>query len=49
MWLKWDFGIYDKDDNLIYGYSQGFPPGYAKWTIHKENGEWKVVDVWESP
>ena len=49
MWLKWDFWVYDKDDNLIYGHSQGFPPGYAKWTIHKENGEWKVVDVWESP
>lgn len=44
MWIKYTYILHDKDGNLLYGARLEFPL-YAKWTIHKENGKWVVVDV----
>ena len=45
MWLRYTQTAYDKSGGLIYG-AYNIP---IKWQIHKEDGEWRVIFVWESP
>ena len=45
IWIKYDVAYIDSSGYEFSG-SRNVP---ARWKIHKENGEWKVVEIKESP
>lgn len=48
MWISYDYIGYDENDKMIFLSTQEYP-FLAKWTIHRENGEWVIVDIDEHP
>ncbi len=49
MWVDYSIKAYNENGEVIAGSATTFPTGLSKWKIHRENGEWKVVDIVESP
>lgn len=45
IWIKYDVAYIDSSGYEFSG-SRNVP---ARWKIHKENGEWKVVEIKEAP
>ena len=48
MWVKYKNVGYDENGKILYCTSEEFP-FYSKWKIHRENGEWVIVDIQEHP
>ena len=49
MWIDYDIKAYDENDEITSGSATSFPCGLSRWKIHRENGEWKVVEIDEAP
>ncbi len=49
MWIDYSIKAYDENGKLIAGSATTFPASLSKWKIHRENGEWKIVEIIESP
>jgi len=45
IWALYSKEAYNKDGKIING-SIGI---FTKWKIHKENGEWEIVEIFEAP
>lgn len=45
IWVKYDEEQLDSSGNIVSGSWKII----SRWKIHKENGEWKVVDIKEHP
>ena len=45
IWVKYDEEQLDSYENIV----SGSWDIISRWKIHKENGEWKVVDIKEHP
>lgn len=45
IWVKYDEEQLDSSGNIVSGSWRII----SRWKIHKENGEWKVVDIKEHP
>ena len=45
IWVKYDGEQLDSYGNIV----SGSWDIISRWKIHKENGEWKVVDIKEHP
>lgn len=48
MWITYENIVYDDNGELLYLGTQEFPK-MAMWKIHKENGEWILVEIDEHP
>ncbi len=46
VYVKYDCKVYDNSGKLSYMEIASFPH-WNKWIIHKENGEWKIVKIYE--
>ena len=49
IWTRYEYWVYDKNANLLWGFANRFPTPPARWTIEKVNEEWVIVDVYEAP
>ena len=45
MWVKYTYKAFDAKGNILRG-AANVP---SRWTIHKENGEWKITAIKEDP
>ena len=45
IWVKYDEELMDSSGNIL----SGSWNVVSRWKIHKENGEWKVVEIKEAP
>lgn len=45
IWAYYSYKAYDEDGELITG-SSNIP---TKWRIHKDNGKWEIVEIFEAP
>lgn len=48
MWIEYRHAKYDENGELMYFSGAEFPY-CTKWTIHKEKGEWVLIDSKEGP
>ncbi len=47
IFVKYDCRGYDENGEFSYGAATGTFPHWDRWTIHKENGEWEIIDIFE--
>ncbi|MBQ8164985.1 MAG: hypothetical protein IJZ94_04140 [Clostridia bacterium] len=45
IWVKYDEERMDSSGNIL----SGSWDAVSRWKIHKENGEWKVIEIKEAP
>lgn len=51
IWAKYYIKGYDRNGELIFGFGSNKIRGgeiQTKWKIHKENGQWKIIEIDES-
>lgn len=47
--VYYEYWVYDENGKRLWGFAARFPEPPSKWTIEKVDGEWKIVDIYESP
>ena len=48
VWIRYEYWVYNEEGVLQWGFSNRFPMAPSRWTIEKQDGEWKIVEIKEA-